>query len=492
MTLLDLLARARVVPDGVRGNADISGIAHDTRRDCAGKLFVCMPSPTGDSHRYLPAAKAAGAAAALVHSQAGFAAAAELPCVLVDNVGQRFNEALWRLCKVAFNDPSSKLRLIGVTGTNGKTTTAWLLRDMLASVGLRAGYLGTLGFQTPSGSRTLENTTPFSPEINELLAESVEEGVDAMAMEVSSHGLEQRRVDGLEFDAAVFTNFTQDHLDFHGDMAAYEKAKFRLFDELPAAGSKPFVAAINVDDPVGARWASAVRGDLVTFGQREGDLRGTPTDVALDRIAMTLRYGTAEVDFEAALGGTYNVENCLSAAAGFLALGYKLDHVAAALGRVRPVPGRFESVGNDRGVGVIVDYAHTPDAIEKLLDAVLALRHGRLIVVFGCGGDRDRNKRPKMARAVSDRADVSVVTSDNPRTEDAVSILDEVAAGIALGRESLRIVDRREAIEAAIGLAKSGDVVVIAGKGHENYQIVGRTKFPMDDREMARDALAAL
>jgi UDP-N-acetylmuramoyl-L-alanyl-D-glutamate--2,6-diaminopimelate ligase len=493
MTLVELFEKAGVRPDGLDGNAEVSSMVSDSRQVTPGALFVCMPSANSDSHAFIAQAKDAGAAATLVHSQAGVEAAraAGVPFALVENDGMRFNEALWRLAKVSFGNPSGRMKMIGVTGTNGKTTTAWLIRDMLSAIGEQAAYLGTLGIQLPGESRELNNTTPFPIELNALLAEAVAKGATTMAMEVSSHALEQKRVDGLEFDAAVFTNLTQDHLDYHGTMDAYGAAKWRLFTDFPKQGPKRFVAALNLDDPTGADWAAKIDVPCIRFGVGKGDLAGDPFEVLVDSIGMRLTFEGKTVEASIPLGGNFNVQNCLSASAGMLALGYDLGAVAHALRKVRPVPGRFEAVRNDLGIGVLVDYAHTPDALEKLLDSARELHPNRLIAVFGCGGDRDRSKRPKMARVTSSKADISVLTSDNPRTEDPQAILDEVETGIEPGSKAFKIIDRREAIAHAVKIAQPGDIVVIAGKGHENYQIIGRTKYPMDDRELAREALSA-
>jgi UDP-N-acetylmuramoyl-L-alanyl-D-glutamate--2,6-diaminopimelate ligase len=273
-------------------------------------------------------------------------------------------------------------------------------------------------------------------------------------------------------------------------MDQYAEAKHRLFRLLPEQSQKRFVVAFNVDDPYGERWALEQNGPTVTFGiaSPEVDLRGTPIQVKVDRIRMVLDYGQKH-EVEIPLGGTYNVENALSASAGMLALGYSMSDVARAIPNVRPVPGRFEAVPNLHEIGVIVDYAHTPDALEKLLESIGKLGPSRIITVFGCGGDRDRSKRPKMAKAASEGSDITVITSDNPRTEEPQDILDEVRTGVVDGKASVCILDRKAAIDHAIRQAKSGDVVVIAGKGHENYQIIGRTKHFMDDRLMAREAL---
>ncbi|HWD38672.1 MAG TPA: UDP-N-acetylmuramoyl-L-alanyl-D-glutamate--2,6-diaminopimelate ligase [Fimbriimonas sp.] len=492
MTFKHLLAEAKITPAELVGDAEVAGVTHDSRQAKSGSLFICMPGMTRESEGFIPDAKAMGAGAALVHSGEGMRLAVEqgLAAALIPHTGEMFSDAAWRVCDVFFEHPTRQMKVLGVTGTNGKTTTAWLLRDLLAHLGFRAAYLGTLGFHLPGEEREIDNTTPFAVQLYNLLAEARDKGVQALAMEASSHALAQHRLDGVEFDCGILTNITQDHLDFHGTMESYAEAKHRLFTGLPLQTQKRFVGAFNVDDPIGQRWALEQNGPSLTYGIKssEVDLRGVPLLVAVDRIRMRLEY-RGDVEVEVPLGGSYNVENTLSAVAGLLATGFHLEEIAAVLPKVRPVPGRFEAVRNDRGIGILVDYAHTPDALEKLLDSVRDLNPSRIITVFGCGGDRDRTKRPKMARAASERSELTVVTSDNPRTEDPQAILDEVKTGVDVGRESVAILDRREAVAYAIGQAKPGDVVVIAGKGHENYQILGRTKHHMDDRELAREAL---
>lgn len=492
MKLTEIIRKAGIVPSQIWGDAEVTALGMDSRKSRGGELFVCMPSHNSDSLAYIESAAKAGAVAALVYEARGIEIAAShgLACVCVTHTDLQYYEAIWRICRVVFDEPTRAMKVIGVTGTNGKTTTAWLLRDMLAVLGVSAGYLGTLGFQLPGEERELGNTTPFAVELYNLISEAREKSVHALAMEVSSHALFERRSDGIEFDAAVFTNLTQDHLDFHKTMESYAEAKHRLFTQLPLQTNKRFVGAFNLDDPIGARWALEQNGPSVTYGfTDEADLFGTAISVQVDRIMMGLRY-RGECEVEIPLGGHFNLSNCLSAAAGMIALGYGLEELQSALPKVRPVPGRFEAVPNERGIGIIVDYAHTPDALEKLLDSTRELKPNRIITVFGCGGDRDRTKRPKMAKSASERSELTVVTSDNPRTEDPQSILEEVVSGIVPGRESVAIVDRREAVAHAINAAKPGDVVVIAGKGHENYQIIGRTKYPMDDRDLAREAMA--
>ena len=492
MNLSELLSQADLIYAPRSGEAEITSVVMDSRKASPGALFVCMPGTNSDSLSFIPAAAAQGAAAVSVFNQRGadLAKSAGIVSVMFRSDGLAYNEALWRLCRAFFHSPTREMKVVGVTGTNGKTTTAWLVRDMLAALGVRAGYLGTLGLQLPGTERELSNTTPFAVELYNLLNEARQSGTEALAMEVSSHALHERRSDGIEFDAAVFTNLTQDHLDYHTSMAAYAEAKHRLFVELPKQTDKRFVGAFNIDDPVGERWSVEQNGPSLTYSlKKEADLVGTAVDVQVDRIRLRLDNGDA-IEVDIPLGGNFNVSNCLGAAAGLLALGYSLGEVGRALPEVHPVPDRFEAVPNAKGIGVLIDYAHTPDALEKLLDSVRDLRPKRIVTVFGCGGDRDAAKRPKMAKAASERSDVTIVTSDNPRTEDPVTILNQVKAGVISGRDSVAIIDRREAVAHAIQIAEPGDVVVIAGKGHENYQIIGRTKYPMDDRELAREALA--
>lgn len=451
-----------------------------------GTLFVCVPSLSRDTHEFLPAAKAAGAVAAIVHSQAGFDEARRLGLAAALIPTDVWDDSIWRFARAAFDDPSKRMRLIGITGTNGKTTTAWLVRDLLVALGEPCGYLGTLGFQTPLGSRELANTTPFPIDLYRMLDEAAE-SCQALAMEVSSHALAQHRADGLSFEVVAFTNFTQDHLDFHGSMEEYEAAKWRLFTEFQSNSR-----VINIADPIGAQWSHGVPSKPFAVGiPVRGGVQGFADEVGLTQIKMRFREGAEWAAARIPLGGAYNVENALAAYTIVREMGYSKGDVCAAFPKVRPVPGRFEPVPNEAGIGIIVDYAHTPDALDKLLSTARPLVSGRIITVFGCGGDRDRAKRPLMAAAAARGSNFVVATSDNPRTEDPAAILAEVVAGIPGDVPYEAVLDRGEAVARAIALAKPGDAVIVAGKGHENYQIIGKTKFPMDDRELARDGLAA-
>jgi UDP-N-acetylmuramyl-tripeptide synthetase len=503
MTLKQTLRSAQVTPVEILGDGELTGITIDSRQCRPGSLFVCMPGMSRESETFLPDAAKNGATAAIVHSREGMELAAKcgLAAVIVPHVGLSFNDTVWKICDAFFDHPTRNMKVVGVTGTNGKTTTAWIVRDLLSALGQRAGYLGTLGFQTPTLERELNNTTPFAVELYNLLAEARDEGANAMAMEVSSHALAQHRADGIEFDSVVFTNLTQDHLDFHGTMEEYAASKLRLFTEFPRQTQKRTRAALNMDDPVGRSWFELLgnaESAPIRFGTSRNsgplDVAFLPQKVGVSRIEATLGQvdGISQTSFDVsvALGGNYNVQNAASAIAGLVALGYEMEEVASVLSAVRPVPGRFEPVPNAKGIDVIVDYAHTPDALEKLLDSVRELGPRRVITVFGCGGDRDKTKRPKMAQAASEMSDLTIATSDNPRTEDPEEILKEVMTGMAVGKDSVSIADRREAIHYAVQHAAPGDVVVLAGKGHENYQIIGRAKVPMDDRRIALEALA--
>lgn len=471
----------------------------DSRKVTPGALFVCTPGMQTNPERWLEDAARAGAVAAATHTTEGTARATELGMFAIQLANDRamFNRAVLEMAWMVHRDQLQRLRLVGVTGTNGKTTVSWLVRELLERLGERTGYIGTLGFECGALSRDGLNTTPFPCELVELLVLAESAGARNVAIEASSHGLAENRVMAGIFDVGVFTNLTQDHLDFHKTMAEYEQAKLRMFPEWPTRGPK--TAVINVDDPVGARWArldrfrawsapADKRKQLLRFGHG-GELVASAIDVAVTRIAFDLTFLGETRRVEAPLGSRFNVENLTAAIGAVIGLGFPFDTIVEAARTVRPVPGRFEPVENDRGIEVLIDYAHTPDALEKLLDSVRGVARGRVITVFGCGGDRDKTKRPLMAAAASMRSDLTIVTSDNPRTEDPAEIISDTVAGIVHGREHIAILDRREAIFEAIRRAKTGDVVVIAGKGHENYQIIGRDKLSFSDRAVALEAL---
>jgi len=468
----------------------VLGVSADSRSVSAGDLFVCMPSASRDTHSYLIDVVKQGAVAAVVHSSSAlrYALGLGLAAVWVEPRGSRFNFAVGRICREVLGDPTSKMRVIGVTGTNGKTTTAWILRQALVRLGRNAAYLGTLGYLDADGLRSGENTTPFPVELWSLLSEAAEKGVTDFVLEASSHALQERRLAGVNFDTGVFLNLTQDHLDFHGSMDHYAAAKKLLFTEWASASSKSFVGILNQEDCVGSEWLRELPCRSLSFGGIDADLLVAAQSVGVDRLSIEFRLGDEGRLAEIPLGGAFNVENSGACVATLLGLEYSLEEACWAMQEIKPSPGRFEPVLGGKGVSVLVDYAHTPDALEQLLETVRELCEGRLICVFGCGGDRDRSKRPKMGAAASKLADVVFVTSDNPRTEDAQGIVNDILVGMS--GDYMVELDRKTAIFAAIGSAEVGDVVVIAGKGHEDYQIIGRKKEWFDDRVVASEALA--
>lgn len=469
----------------------VLGVRADSRAVKSGDMFVCMPSGSRDTHSFLLDVVKLGAVAAVVHSSSAlrYAQGLGLAAIWVEPRGSRFNFAVGRICREVLGDPSSKMRVIGVTGTNGKTTTAWIMRQALARLGRNAAYLGTLGYLDLDGLSGGENTTPFPVELWNLLADAARKGVTDFVLEASSHALHERRLAGVSFDAGVFLNLTQDHLDFHGSMENYGAAKKLLFTEWASASAKPFIGILNREDEVGAEWLGELPCRTLSFGGVEADLLVAAQEVAVDRLSIEFRLGDEGRLAEIPLGGAFNVENSGACVATLLGLDYSLEEACWAMQDIKPSPGRFEPISGGKGVSALVDYAHTPDALEQLLGTVRELCKGRLICVFGCGGDRDRSKRPKMGAVASRLADVVFVTSDNPRTEDAQGIVNDILVGMS--GDYMVELDRKTAIFAAIGSAEVGDVVVIAGKGHEDYQIIGRKKDWFDDRVVAAEALAS-
>jgi len=482
-----LIRCASPVVFGGPEEAEVARISVDSRRVGPGTLFVALRGEHADGHAFIPDAVEGGAIAVVTDRPVP-----ELPDGVAWAQVPDATDALWRMAHSLYADPTARLKVIGVTGTNGKTTTAHLIRVILDHTGIECAYVGTLGAEWRDHRRDLGHTTPFAHDLAELLADAASDGVKAISMEVSSHALALHRADGCRFDVGTYTNLTAEHLDFHLNMNDYYAAKARLFTDLAEAGGKDFVGVINVDDLYGSRLATEVRGRVVTYGRQEGDVRAAGTQVAADSVRFTLETPSGRADVVMPLGGRFNVSNGLAAAATAWAMGLSPDTIASGLAVATPAPGRFESIPTGRGFSVIVDYAHSPDALEKLLEACRELRPKRLTVVFGCGGDRDRTKRPRMGSIAAELADRVIVTSDNPRTEDPDSIIENILAGITPTPAAAVEVepDRRRAIHRAVQTARDGDLVVIAGKGHEDYQIIGVTKIHLDDRELVREALA--
>jgi UDP-N-acetylmuramoyl-L-alanyl-D-glutamate--2,6-diaminopimelate ligase len=470
MTLRDLLGAG---PDDV----EITGLAYDNRAVQPGTLFFCVPGFTRDGHDFAPDAVARGAAALVVCRPLGLG----VPEVRVEDMRAAMAHAAARF----HGDPTAELRVVGITGTSGKTTSAWLVRAMLEAAGMQTGLLGTVTSIVGGESRPVQRTTPEAIDLQRTFREMLDAGDVACAMEISSHALELRRAEGIHCTASVFTNLSQDHLDFHPDMESYFLAKRQLFEVDPG------VRIACADDEYGRRLAAEFPGTL-TFGIEQGDLRALEVRSDAAGSAFTLRAADGEWPVRLALPGRFNVLNALGAWAAARALGARPEPLLATLAAPPAVPGRFEPVDEGQPFAVVVDYAHKPGALENVLVSARAIAEGRVIVVFGAGGDRDRAKRPLMGEIGARLADLAIITSDNPRSEDPAAIVREVAAGVQAGAAELEV-DRRAAIGRAVGLARPGDIVVIAGKGHEQGQEFecGR-KEPFDDVTVAREALHAL
>jgi UDP-N-acetylmuramoyl-L-alanyl-D-glutamate--2,6-diaminopimelate ligase len=484
-----------------------AGLTADSRQVQPGFVFVAIPGYQTDGHRFIPEALEKGATAIVFQDPA---AAALLPGEITAVQVPNSRRVAAELAADFYGHPSRDLRLVGITGTNGKTTIALMLDSIARAAGLTTGVIGTLGITVAGEERPSAHTTPDAIELQALLADMRDHGVRHVAMEVSSHGLSLDRVWMCRFDGAVFTNLTQDHMDFHADAEEYYRAKRRLFTDYAdlARPEKEMVGALNLDDPAGVRLAEEARCRVVTYGlDSPAQVRATRVDSTRRGLRLALEFPVrrasrpsrlaAPLPVELSLLGRFNASNALGAAACSWGLGFRLSAIRAGLENLRAVPGRFERVEAGQDFTVVVDYAHTPDALHNVLSAARALRPRRLLCVVGCGGDRDRTKRPLMARIATTEADYTILTSDNPRTEEPQAILDEMLRGVqgaGAGPEANYqvIVDRREAIFEAIRRAGPGDILVIAGKGHEPYQLVGHQRLPFDDRRVAREALESV
>ena len=492
------LLRAADVATEVRGDSavEIRDLAYDSRRAAAGSLFFCFPGEKTDGHDFGQAAVDAGAAALVVERPLDLG----VPEAQVEDA----RAAMAPIAAVFNGDPTAELTVIGITGTNGKTTTAFLVRHLLEAAGRRCGLLGTVQQVVGGQVSEVERTTPEAIDLQRTFAAMLEAGDAACAMEVSSHALVLHRADAINFAVKVFTNLSQDHLDFHADMEDYFAAKRLLFS---GEGGAPLIeleggiSVINLDDSYGRRLADELDcgsgGECVTYSAAGADAdlsaRGVSFDAKGSRFLCLSPAG--ELDVQTPLPGDFNVSNALAALAVGHALGIDLRESAAALASAEQVPGRFEPIDEGQPFGVLIDYAHTPDSLENVLRAARRLTGGRLISVFGAGGDRDREKRPLMGRAGAELSDLAVVTSDNPRSEDPAAIIEQIRRGMPDGANAEVVVeqDRRAAISLAISRAGEGDTVVIAGKGHEQGQeFEGGRKIPFDDRDVARDELRRL
>lgn len=482
---------------------EIGGLTCDSRRVTPGTLFFALRGASVDGHGFITAAVQAGAAAVLLEDEAS--APSGIPWLRVADG----RAAMARMAAEFHGNPTATLPLIGITGTNGKTTTTYLIEGMLLAAGLPAAVLGTISYRFGETRIEASHTTPESTELQAAFRQLADAGAQAFVMEVSSHALEQKRVDGCQFDVGIFTNLTRDHLDYHVTMESYLLSKLRLFSELlrPTAAKPHRRAAVNLDDGQGRTVADQAACPVFSYAITvPADVRAEDVELSVNGIRGRLVTPKGRIEFASRLLGRFNLSNILAAVSAGIALDLPLEAIRDGIARHTTVPGRMERVENGCGVTLLVDYAHTGDALENVLTTVKELATGRIITVFGCGGDRDPGKRPIMGRIAAELSDLAIVTSDNPRTEDPCAILEQIKAGIAplalreystgdladgFGERGFVMQEnRRAAIRLAVRLARAGDIVLLAGKGHEDYQIIGRAKEHFDDREEAALAFA--
>jgi UDP-N-acetylmuramoyl-L-alanyl-D-glutamate--2,6-diaminopimelate ligase len=464
---------------------EITGIAYDSRRVTPGMLFIAIPGEHTDGHEFISNAIDRGAAAIICERNG--TAHPRATKIKVPDV----REALARSAAAFHGNPSAAMKVIGVTGTNGKTTVTFMVKAMLEGAGIKTGLMGTVQYEIGERVIPAQRTTPESLEVQQMMAQMVKAGCQACVMEVSSHALEQKRVLGVEFDVGIFTNLTRDHLDYHGTMDRYFAAKEKLFASL-ARGTKRSAAVINMDDSFGARLAGKHKVDFeFTYGFRPSRLQAAQVELGKDGTRFVVETPERKFPIRLPLIGRHNVYNALAAIGAGMALDVHLLKIQAALNAMQPVPGRLESIAAGQPFGVYVDYAHTDDALKNVLQTLREITPGRVLVAFGCGGNRDSGKRAKMGRIAAELADYTCITSDNPRKESPEKIAGQIEEGYRAVKQQNYVVelDRKRAIHQIIGMAVAGDSVLIAGKGHEAYQEFEDTVVPFDDRLHAREAL---
>jgi len=472
-------------------NVEILGISHDSNRIRNDFLFAALRGEKSDGHTYIEQAVERGAKALLVE-QLDDNLFKGVTAVQVEDTRSSIAEIAAKF----YHQPTTELKLIGITGTNGKTTITYLLESILRAEGKNVGVIGTIEYRYSNKKISSNMTTPESLDLMELFRNMRTEGVDYAVMEVSSHALDKRRVHGCHFDAVVFTNLSQDHLDYHGTIENYFSAKRRLFTDVIGESKKsPTYSVINIDDSYGREIAKECSGRLISYSvyDRSAMVHGYDVNITNEGLRAYLKTPWGALNIDSKLLGNHNLSNIVAAAAAALALGISSESVEIGILNVTSVPGRLEAVENPFGINVVVDYAHTPDALRNVLTVVRNLTKGKLILVFGCGGDRDPLKRPIMGEIGRELSDTVIVTSDNPRTEQSEKIIDQIEEGVlkmnCANGEYFRIPDRRSAIGKAIEIAEEGDSVLIAGKGHENYQILGTKRIHFDDKEVAREKI---
>lgn len=491
MLFQELLEVVQVLSAGGQLNTVLTGITYDSRKVQPGFLFVAVRGFKHDGAGFIEQALEKGAVAVVT----------ETPAVMPSSVAWArvpdSRQALALMAEHFYENPSGRIKMIGVTGTNGKTTTTNLIAAVLDAAGHKTGLIGTIHNRIADMILDVSHTTPESADLQELLHEMILQKVNDCVMEVSSHALALHRVDGCEFDVAVFTNLTQDHLDFHNDMQSYLEAKQILFRKLSIPGVKRGkCAVVNADDAYAGSIIKATGVEVYTYGiKQEADVQADNVQIGARGVSFTVTGKWGRCPLELRITGLFNVYNTLAAFTACAAIGIPVEVIKKALESMQGVPGRFELVDADQNFAVIVDYAHTPDGLENVLKTAREITTEKLITVFGCGGDRDRTKRPLMGRIAAKYSDYVLVTSDNPRTEAPLDIIKDIEKGLepVVKKEGYTVeADRRRAIRLAVGIAKKGDVVVIAGKGHEDYQIIGTKKYPFDDRNEARIAIKEL
>ena len=477
MKLAQLLEHIEILESTADPELEISGISYDSRKTKPGDLFVAIKGFETDGHRFIPKAVANGAAAVLCED----APTDGTPYVKIRDC--RYGLAI--ASREFYGNPAGRMKLVGFTGTSGKTSSTHIMKHVLeAELGARVGLIGTNGNMIGDRLLHTEHTTPESLELHQLFKQMADEGCTHVVMEVSSHSLALSRVAGIDFDVAVFTNLSQDHLDLHGTMEEYAKAKKKIFSQCK-------IGCVNIDDERGAFMMDGASCPIMRFSaQREAELTAEDTRLTAEGVSFTAVYKGERVPVKLAIPGLFSVYNALSVMAACLSLGMSLKAAADGVSSAKGVKGRMEPVPTDGDYSVIIDYSHKPDALEKALKALRPVTRGRLIVLFGCGGDRDRGKRPIMGKVAAENADLVIVTSDNPRTEDPMDIINEILPGLENTETPyIMICDRPEAIRRAIDNAGPGDVILLAGKGHEDYQIIGHEKHHMDEREIVADWL---
>lgn len=486
----ELLIASRLIGDG---ETELTGIETDSRSVIEGQLFICLRGHTVDGHAFASEAVAAGAAALIAERKLDLL----VPQIIVRDC----RLAMAVIANYYYRQPSQTLKLIGVTGTNGKTTTTYLIEQILNDQSKPTGVIGTIERRYAGKSFPMTSTTPQTLQLQSYLGEMRDAGTQYCAIEVSSHALEQGRVKGCRFRTAVFTNLTQDHLDYHETMSRYAAVKGLFFSRLgnvyASTENERSYAVLNADDALSAEYAELTAAEVITYAiDKEADVRATNIRITAQGTTFHVDTFRGEQDITLQMAGKFNVYNALAAISAVLLEGVELEAIAHSLSKIPGVPGRVEAVNAGQDFAVIVDYAHTPDGLENVLRAIQQFAENRIICVFGCGGDRDRSKRPLMGNIAVKYADYAIITSDNPRSEPPESILKDIEAGLISSRVDPSfyklIVDRKEAIEKAVEMASLGDVVLIAGKGHETYQDINGVKYPFDDRKVAKAAIRGI